>query len=506
MGSSIEALRERLSELAHLRAAAAVLDWDQQTFMPPAAVNARSEQKAVLARMCHRIFVDDATSRLLDAATAEGIAPGSQDADLIRVARRDLDRARRIPEALVVELTRTTSLAQEAWAKARAANDYQGFAPWLQRLLDLTRQVAEALGYQETAYDALLDQYELGMTTRELDRLFADFRTALPPLVQAIQDRSDRVDGSFLYATYPARDQQEYGEWLLGQLGYDFSRGRQDRAVHPFCTHFSRDDVRITTRYDEGYLPQSIFGTLHEMGHAHYELGTDPALEGSILGSGTSLGVHESQSRTWENLVGRSRPFWKRFFPRLRDTFPGPLGSVGAEAFYRAINRVMPSLIRVEADEVTYNLHILLRYDLERDLLSEKLSVADAPDAWNAGMESYLGLTPPSNAEGVLQDVHWSIGIFGYFPTYSLGNLLSVQIYEAALAAEPGLAAQLDTGEYAGLLAWLQENVYRHGRRLDPQDLVRQVTGRPMETAPYLAYLHRKFGEIYELPTRTTSP
>ncbi|HEU4753689.1 MAG TPA: carboxypeptidase M32, partial [Armatimonadota bacterium] len=293
--------------------------------------------------------------------------------------------------------------------------------------------------------------------------------------------------------------QRRFAESVLADCGYDFQRGRQDRSVHPFCTHFSRNDVRITTRYDRNFLPMALFGSMHEMGHALYEQGISEALEGNILGGGASLGVHESQSRLWENLVGRSRAFWRHYFPKLRETFPQPLSGTDEEQFYRAINRVAPSLIRVEADEVTYNLHIIIRYEMENELLEGRLAVKDAPEAWNERYRSYLGVTPPNNAEGILQDVHWSIGIMGYFPTYSLGNLLSVQLYDTALVAHPAIPDEIARGQFGALLGWMRENIHQYGRRYLPAELVRRATGTELRAGPYVRYLRTKFGEIYSL-------
>lgn len=501
MSDALTSLKARLADVHNLHMAGAVLDWDQQTNMPPGGVNARAEQKATLSKLSHELFVADETGTLLAKAEAEGVPDGedSDDACLLRVARRDFDKATRIPTELVTEMTRVTSLAQEEWAKARAADDYPAFAPWLERIVELNRRVAEALGYEARLYDALLDQYEPGMTSAQLDTVFGELKQEIVPLVRAISERADSVDPAVLHREYDEEAQKKFAEGILAECGYDFNRGRQDRAVHPFCTHFSQGDVRITTRYDRNFLPMALFGSLHEMGHGLYEQGVDPALEGSMLSSGTSLGIHESQSRLWENLVGRSRGFWGHYFPRLQETFPASLAGVKVDQFYRAINQSQPSLIRVEADEVTYNLHIILRYEMEVELLEGRLSVTDAPEAWNSRMRDYLGLIPPTNREGILQDVHWSIGILGYFPTYSLGSVLSVQLYEKAVADIPAIPDDLAHGRFSSLLGWLRENVHRHGRKYLPNELILRATGAPLSTQPYLGYLKRKFGEVYGL-------
>ncbi len=499
MPDPLIALKQRLSEVHNLNAAASVLDWDQQTQMPTAGIAARAEQKATLAKISHQMFTSQETQQLL--ADAEGVAgsvdPASDDAALIRIARRDLDKATKLPTSLVTELSRTTSLAQEAWAGARASNDYPTFAPWLEKIVRLNQHIADALGYDDRRYDALVDQYETGMTARVLDGFFTELKRELLPLTRAVFERADAVDASPLHGVFDEERQRLFIEGVLTDCGFDFQRGRQDRAVHPFCTSFSQNDVRITTRYDREFLPMALFGSLHEMGHALYELGVDPSLEGTLLSNGTSLGVHESQSRLWENLVGRGRPFWKHYYSRIQETFPASLGSVAPEAFYRAINRVAPTLIRVEADELTYNLHIVLRYELENELLEGRLSVADAPEAWNAKMENYLGQAPPTDTEGILQDVHWSLGILGYFPTYSLGNVLSVQFFEQARADLPQMDDDLAAGRFSPLREWLRENVHRPGRKIDPIDLVQKVTGNPLTPEVYLRYLRTKFGEIY---------
>lgn len=501
MADALAELKMRLADIQNLRMAGALLDWDQQTYMPPGGVGARAEQKATLSKLSHAMFVDDEVGRLLERAAEEvgDLQADTTDAALVRVTRRDRDKATRLPGALVEEIARVTALAQEEWAKARAADDYPAFAPWLERILELERRTAEALGYQDRLYDALLDQYEPGMTSAELDRVFAELKEQTIPLARAIFERVDRVDASVLTRDYDEDAQRRFAEAVLKECGFDFQHGRQDRSVHPFCTNFSKSDVRITTRYDRNFVSMALFGSLHEMGHGLYEQGTADELEGTPLAGGCSLGLHESQSRLWENLVGRSRPFWGHYYPKFRETFPTALAGVDLETFYRAINRVGPSLIRVEADEITYNLHIILRYEIENELLEGRLSVADAPEAWNARMESYLGIRPDTNREGILQDVHWSIGIMGYFPTYSLGNVLSVQLFDQAVREVPSISEGIGRGEFAPLLGWLREKVHRHGRKYLPTELVQRVTGRPLDTAPYVAYLKRKFGEIYDL-------
>ena len=498
---ALEQLQGHLAEVKALDEATAVLGWDQQTYMPPGGADARAAQLTALAGVIHEKATGETIARLLDAAERGGgnMAADSDEAAYLRAARQDFDQATKIPTALVAETAHVTALAFEQWAQARAESDWGRFAPWLEQILDLTRQAADHLGHSGERYDALLDQFERGMTTADVRAMFEAIKPDLVALVKAVSvSRPEATDDSVLHRSFDEEKQRQFGETVIGALGYDWSRGRQDRALHPFCTSFGRDDVRITTRFDPDFLPTALFGSIHETGHALYEQGVAERYAGNILADGASLGFHESQSRLWENLVGRSRPFWHFFYPSLQAAFPESLSDVGGEKFYRAINKVKPSLIRVEADEVTYNLHILLRFEIEQALLSGDLSVADAPDAWNAKMQEYFGLTPPDDAQGILQDVHWSGGAIGYFPTYSVGNLLSVQLYDKANADLGGqIEAQVAAGDFAPLLGWLRENVHQHGRKYLPKDLVQRIVGGPLDPAPYLKYLKRKFGDVY---------
>jgi len=493
-------LKNHLAELHNLSMAGAVLGWDQRTHMPPRGGAARAAQQATLSRIHHEMFVGPRTRELLEAAggAAAQLDPDSADAALLRVVRRDFAKATRVPTALVVELTRTCSLAEEVWAAARATNTFATFAPWLEKIIELKRQYAAALGYTGHIYDALLDDYEPDMTVRQLDPILAELKRQTVPLVAAIAGRPPIAD-ALLTRDYDPAAQQVFAERILRACGFDFARGRLDRTVHPFCTNFSINDVRITTRYDAAWLPAALFGCLHEMGHAFYEMNVNPAYEATPLAGGVSLGVHESQSRLWENLVGRSRGFWQCYYPDLQRAFPRQLGTVPADDFYRAINRVQPSLIRVEADEITYNLHIIIRYEMEMALLDGSLAVADAPAAWNQRMSQYLGITPPTDREGILQDVHWAAGLIGYFPTYTLGNILAVQIYQAALAAHPAIPEEIAQGQFSTLFAFLRDNIHCHGRKYPPAELITRATGRPLTVEPYVHYLQTKFGELYKL-------
>jgi len=383
--------------------------------------------------------------------------------------------------------------------KARAESDFAQFQPHLERVVDLTIQYAEALGYEDCLYDALLDRYEPEMKTTQVAAIFEQVKSSLIPLIQAIADRGRPVDETVFDQEYPDQAQWDFGTLVLQDMNFDFTYGRQDRSAHPFTTGFSPHDVRITTRILPDHFQSGLFGTVHEGGHALYEQGMRIEIGRTPLFDGASFGVHESQSRLWENIVARSRNFWMHYLPRLRDFFLRQLTGVDLDTFYRALNKVEPSLIRVEADEVTYNLHIFLRFELEQELLEGQLSVADLPQAWNAKMEEYLGVIPPDDAQGVLQDVHWADGYMGYFPTYALGNLLSVQFYNQALEEIPDLPEQIAKGQFDTLLNWLRDNIHTHGKKFTPVELVQRVTGEQMNAAPFLAYLREKYAEIYGL-------
>jgi carboxypeptidase Taq len=488
----------RLAEIGHLNTALAVLGWDQQCYMPPGGANERSEQYGVLGRLAHEMYVAEETQKLLQAAETEflGAPEDSDEALTLRAVRRDFDKSVKIPGSLVAELGKATALAHEVWVRARAESNWKHFAPTVSHLLDLTRQVAEHLGYTDEIYDALLDQYEPGAKTAEVRRVFDEVRPHLVSLVQALAD-APAIDDSCLRRDFAEKSQAAFSLKVIKRLGFDFDRGRLDQAVHPFCTSFTRNDVRITTRYDKNWLPGSLMGSIHETGHALYEQGFDPKDDGTPLSNATSLAFHESQSRLWENVVGRSRGFWEVFYPDLQSAFPGTLDDISLDAFYRAINKVEPSLIRVEADEVTYSLHIMLRFELEQEMVKGTLCVDDIPDAWNEKMRSYLGIVPSNDAVGCLQDVHWSGASFGYFPTYALGSILSAQLFETATTQEPEILVDLGKGEFHSLLFWLREKVHRPGRRYLPSELVQRVCGEPAQSRSYLRYLNRKFREVY---------
>jgi carboxypeptidase Taq len=494
----LQLLKERLATISDVQAAEAALRWDRQTYMPEGGVVGRAEQLATLSRLAHEMLVSEDTGGLL--RNVDEPAPGSEDSALLRLVRREYERATKLPAELVAELARASALAEPAWERARASSDWPSFAPHLEKMVQLQRETAEHLGYEDHPYDALLDLYEPGARKAQLQEMFEGLKTELVPMIREIGARSHQDRSHPLHGEFDEAKQEEFGRGVISAFGYDWKRGRLDRVVHPFCAPLGGPgDVRITTRFDPGWLSPALFAVLHEAGHAMYEQGVDPTYSRSPLSGGTSMGVHESQSRLWENLVGRSREFWSFYYPRLQETFPEALGKIDPETFYRAVNEAKPSEIRVEADELTYNLHILLRFELEVALLEGGLPISELPAAWDAKMEEYLGVTPENHAEGVLQDVHWAAGLVGYFPTYTIGNVLSAQFFEQATRAHPEIPEMMGRGEFGALLGWLRENVYRHGRRYDPDELVERATGRPLVTTPYLRYLKSKFGELYGL-------
>lgn len=501
MEEKLRELKTRLQEATDLSLVGALLSWDQSTYMPPGGAIARGRQLALLGRLAHQAFTAPEIGRLLDALTpwAETLPYDSDEAALVRVTRREYDRALKVPAALVAELNEHISASWNAWAKARPANDFASVRPYLEKTLDLSRRLANCFpGYEHIA-DPLIDQSDYGMKVSFLRPLFAQLREGLMPLVQAITALPP-ADDSCLHQRFPEERQLAFGLEVIRQLGYDFERGRQDKTHHPFMTKFSLGDVRITTRVREDDFSEALFSTIHEAGHAMYEQGINPAYEASPLGSGTSAGVHESQSRLWENLVGRSLGFWQHFYPKLQAAFPEPFGAVSLETFYRAINKVQRSLIRTDADEVTYNLHVILRFDLEVQMLEGVLAVRDLPEAWHARYLSDLGLRAPDDRDGCLQDMHWYAGVIGgAFQGYTLGNLMSAQLYNAALRAQPDIPTQIARGEFQTLHGWLKDNVHRHGSKYTAAELMQRATGSPLTIEPYLAYLRQKYGALYSL-------
>jgi carboxypeptidase Taq len=500
MKEKLDQLKAILGEVYDLTGAVSVLSWDQQTYMPPGGVSARGYQIGTLRKLAHTTFVSEAVGTLIEELKpyTESLDPDSDDACLIEVTEREYERSAKVPSSWVEEFSRVTVLAHGAWEEARKNDDFSHFQPDLEKIVDMRRQFAEFFAPYDHIYDPLLDYFEPGMKTSEVKEIFSGLREKQVDLIKAISEKP-QVDDSFLFLDYDAKKQWDFGEAVITKYGYDWNRGRQDKAAHPFTTTFGIGDVRITTRVDENFLNTALFGTLHEAGHGIYEQGVSTDIERTLLADGASYGMHESQSRMYENLLGRSYDFWVHFYPRLQETFSTQLGNVDLDTFYKGINKVEPSLIRVEADEATYNLHIMLRLELEIELMEGTLEVKDLPEAWNARINEYLGIDPPNDADGVLQDVHWSAGYLGYFPTYSLGNLIANQLWEKINQDIPELSTQVQKGEFSELLAWLRENVHRHGKKFKPQDMVERIVGERINAEAYIKYLNEKFGAIYQL-------
>ncbi len=500
MEEKIKQLKTILAEISDLGGASALLGWDKQTYMPPGGAQARGQQMGTLRRLAHQRWTSDEMSRLLEdlKPVVSQLPPDSDDARLVKVTARQRDRRVNVPAEWVVEFAQATAMAHHIWQEAREKDQFSVFQPSLEHIVDLRRQYASFFPASGQLYDQLLEEYEPGLKTADVQAIFDTLRPRQVEIIRAIANRP-QVENAFLFQPFDPQKQWDFGVEVITRFGYDWKRGRQDFTAHPFTTGFSVDDVRITTRILPNFLNAGLFGTLHECGHALYDQGISPALERTPLAHGASLAVHESQSRMWENLVGRSYPFWQYFYPRLQETFPAQLANVPLDTFYRGINRVQPSLIRVEADEATYNLHIMLRLSLEIEMIEGQIAVKDLPVAWNTRFQDYLGITPPSDADGVLQDVHWSGGMIGYFSTYALGNLISVQLWECIQKQIPDISERIRGGDFSALLAWLRENIHRHGAKFEPQELVERVTGSKIDPAPYLRYLREKYGAIYGL-------
>ena len=491
-------LVQRSKELFTIGTINALVGWDQRVNMPPGGVKQRSQMAAYLQETAHRKQSDPRVGELLDIAMQGQWEPGP--AANLREWRRDYDQATKLPPSLIRHRAELTATANNVWQESRAANNFAAFAPHLGELISLSREIADHLGYEGERYDALLDLYEPGLTTAEVDAFFAELRRHVVPLLEKIVASPVQADRTlFRNVEFPAAAQQALGVAVTKALGFDYEAGRLDVSTHPFTTSFSRGDVRLTTRYDLGWPFQSLMGTIHEAGHGMYDQGVPEEHEDTPLGQTVSLGIHESQSRFWENNVGRSRAFWQYWFPRFQQAFSGLIDHVTFDDFFRLVNDVRPTLIRVEADEVTYNLHILVRFEIERNLFRDVLKPADLPDAWNEGYRRYLGITPPTEREGVLQDVHWSWAYFGYFPTYSLGTVYAAQLEAALRRAVPDLDGQMAAGDFHEAFNWMRDKVHRHGKLLRPKDLIEQATGQPPSAAHYVAYLTRKYSDIYRL-------
>jgi carboxypeptidase Taq len=500
MEKKMQELKTILAEVSDLNGAQAVLGWDQSTYMPQGGGAARGRQMSTLAKLAQEKFIDPAVGRLLDDLQKyeESLPFDSDDASLIRVTRRDYERATRVPPDFVARMSAHQAESYMAWAEARPANDFPKVRPMLEKTLDLSRELANYFpGYEHIA-DPLIDNADYGMKAASVSALFARLRAQLVPIVQAISAQAPAED-AFMKQSFAQDGQMAFSRLAVKRLGYDYKRGRDDLTHHPFTTSFSIGDVRITTRINEKDLGDCLFSMIHEAGHAMYEQGVNPAYEATPLANGTSSGVHESQSRLWENVVGRSRGFWEFFYPDLQKTFP-QLKDVPLEAFYRAINKVERSLIRTEADEVTYNLHVMLRFDFELQMLEDKLAVKDLPEAWHARFKADFGIRAPDDRNGCLQDVHWFAGLVGgMFQGYTLGNILGAQFFETALKAHPEITAEMKQGKFDTLHTWLIENIYTHGRKYTAPELVKRVTGSEIAIEPYIQYLRTKYGALYQL-------
>ncbi|MFZ1936876.1 MAG: carboxypeptidase M32 [Thermoguttaceae bacterium] len=476
------------------------LGWDERTHLPPAGGDYRAEQSTLLAGLIHQSWVDAKFGEQLDQLAAKLKDPNDPQDDaavVVRRLKRQRDKRVKLPQTLVEELARTAILGQQAWQVAREKDDFPSFRPLLERMVELKRQQAEALGYPQCPYDALLDEFEPEELTANVGKVLARLREALVPLVAKIQASGRRPDTSVLHRKFPADAQERLGREASAAIGFDFNRGQLDVTAHPFCSTLGPNDSRITTRYDEQFFNTAFFGILHESGHGIYDQGLPREHFGLPLGDFVSLGIHESQSRMWENLVGRSRAFWAYFYPKVQQYFPAALADVSLDTFHFAVNDVRPSLIRIEADEATYNLHILIRFELERALLEKQIEAADLPEAWNQRYQQYLGITPPDDRQGVLQDVHWSAGLIGYFPTYSLGNLYAAQFFAKAEADLGILPESFARGDFRPLLTWLRENVHRHGQRYSAAELVKRATGQPLSPRPLVNHLTTTLGALY---------
>ena len=494
----LDQLKEKVREITYLGRAAAVLGWDQQTYMPSGGAEDRGNQLAVLGSLTHRMFTSPEMGQLIEDCKpiVASMDPDSDDACLVRMLDKNYKKNTRVPTEHVAEFAQVTTLAQETWARARAASDFAAFRPYLERIVELRRQYASFFAPYDHVYDPLLDDFEPGLKTGDVQAIFGALRPQQVEIIQAITARP-QVDDAFLHRTYPEQGQWDFGVDVITRFGYDWNRGRQDKSAHPFTTSFGIGDVRITTRFDPERSASALFSTMHECGHALYEQGIDPILAGLPLADGASMAIHESQSRMWENLVGRSLPFWTFFFPRFKERFPAQREGVDLQNVYRGINKVEPSLIRVEADEATYNLHIMLRLELEIALMEGSLEVKDLPEAWNAAYLENLGIAPENDADGCMQDVHWFGGtIGGAFQGYTLGNILSAQFFEEARKALPGIHDDMRRGSFAGLHGWLRENIYRHGSKFTAPELIERVTGRGLDIGPYIRYLREKYGKL----------
>lgn len=497
--NAFTALLRRMNMITDLGAAAAVLGWDQETYMPSGSVAGRAEQLATLSSLIHAYTTNTETVDMVAAAQAESAVLTDRQRRVLSTFVRDHDRARKLPADLVEEMARTAAMAQDAWKRAKDAADFSIFEPLLTKTVDLKRREAEILGNAAHPYDNLLDAFEPGLTVAELTPVFDRLRVGTTELLREIGPRQNAVSDDVLYRSYPKDAQLSTATSIIRQLGFDLTTGRVDLSAHPFCTSFGSTDVRLTTRIRENDLRSCLFGLIHEAGHGMYEQGIGEDLARTFSGQGASMGIHESQSLFWENVIARSEEFWQWAFPIVRDVFPDQLKDQTPDTFYRAINKMRPSLNRVESDELTYNLHIILRFEIERDLIAGTLQVKDVPARWNAMMEQGLGVVPPNDAEGCLQDVHWSFGGIGYFPSYTLGKLYAAMEWNALRTAMPDVSDRIANGDFAPILGWLRTNIHSYGRTETPQEIIMRVTGRPLTEVDFLDYVGAKARNVYGL-------
>lgn len=487
--------REILQKAADLRYASAVLEWDQEVYMPAKGFSYRGRQLATMATMAHELVTGERYGQILQELSQRGDLSADEQHN-VRLSFEDYDKEKKLPAEFVEALTRQTSASYNAWIKARAEKNYTIYAPELEKMIALKKQQAHFYGFENHPYDALLDDYDKGATVALLDPVFEVVKAQLPPILKKIRE-ANQVDDSFLNRQYPKQQQWDFSIEVLKAMGYDFAAGRQDISEHPFTTSFAPTDVRVTTRVDEHNFASLLWSSIHEGGHALYEQGLPEEQYGLPLGAAASLSIHESQSRLWENCVGRSLLFWKHFYPVLQKHFQSQLADVSAEQFYKSINKVEPSLIRTEADELTYHFHVLIRYEIEKALIGGELNPKDVASAWNTTYEMYLGVTPPDDKAGVLQDIHWSHGSFGYFPTYSLGSFYAAQFFEKAQEEHSNLLNDIQHGEYGNLLSWLRDNIHQHGRRYRSEELCRKVTGKGLDISSFMRYIRQKYAEVY---------
>jgi carboxypeptidase Taq len=501
MDQKLNQLKSLLRETRDIFSAINLLSWDQATYMPDGGAEARGRQLSILTRIYQEKNTDPTIGHLLDSLNgyAESLPYESDDAAMLRAARRDFDRAVKIPPWFSAQIAEHQANSYQVWISARPANDWQRVKPYLEKTLEYSRQLANYFpGYTHIA-DPLIDFADYGMKASDVIKIFTDLRNGLIPIIKKISSQP-LTDDTCLKNHFPKELQLKFSEEVARNFGYDFSRGRLDLTHHPFEITLAVGDVRITTRVKENDLGECIFSVLHEAGHAMYEQGCNPAFDSTVIQGGVSAGVHESQSRTWENIVGRSLPFWKYYYPHLQQVFPDQLSKVSLETFYRAINKVQPSLIRTDADEVTYNLHPLIRFEIELGLLEGSITIDDLPEAWNQRYSDYLGIDPPDYANGVMQDVHWFGGLIGgAFQGYTLGNILSAMFFEKALAAHPEIPEEIAQGKFFTLHQWLKDNIYQHGSKFPAPELIKRVTGSDLDVQPLLRYIQKKYSALYQL-------